>query len=708
MADKDIKIIIQTLLESDKFKKGIQSMNTQAKNSTKIMGALKNALAGISVAFVAAKLIQGFKAAIKVGMEFEQAIANVSSVSGSAKMELESLAREAGKNTVFSARQAADAMYFLASAGLDAKDMAEVLNPTLNLAAAAQMDIASATDLVVNQLKTFRAEMKDAEKYTDIMAKTVSSSNTNMIQLGDALSYAGSIAAQNGISFEDLNAIIGTMADQGIKGARAGTQIRMALTRLIKPTSEAQAVLAKYGITQEQVNNLLNDPVELFKLLKPVTENAADATALFGVRQQNVIGIIKNGIPQLEALRVKIDDAGGAAKNMADVQINTLEGQLKLLKSAFEEVILQLTGDSGFNTLLKDGVVILKNIVLGISSFLAGLQAFKNSVAGIRLMATGLLLVRTAVNALVASFGVFGRTVVGVGKNVFTTFKGIGKVLADVVAGDFTKAKEDASATLAELGQNTVKIVTGLKDPFINIKNDVVDFYNTWKNASNETIDENVIKNLEAMASNDALTDNLKKNTDERVKLTDKEMQARNSLANIYTDTLSGTADALSDFNATAKDKLKDILLATFSAIAGEIRARGIALIAASIFPPNPAGFAAGSGMILASGVIKGIGNTIVGSFKDGTERTRAGLAMIHDDERILPASMNVPGVSNEAFAAAAMQGLGFGGSAGTSINNYTTSTSNDNTKKVYNFYGIRDISAARNQLLRSEGQGAF
>ena len=84
---------------------------------------------------------------------------------------------------------------------------------------------------------------------------------------------------------------------------------------------------------------------------------------------------------------------------------------------------------------------------------------------------------------------------------------------------------------------------------------------------------------------------------------------------------------------------------------------------------------------------------------------------MLHDNERIIPENLNVSGISNEDLMKAALAGMAmpnFGGGGDTINNNNTSTVSNDNTKKTYNFYGIRDISAARNQLLRTEGQGAF
>ncbi|NHZ84321.1 MAG: phage tail tape measure protein [Planctomycetia bacterium] len=312
--------------------------NKTEKTSSNINKSLKKIKAGwLAIAVGTTAVIAGFIKVIKVASNFEQSIANVASVSGGSRKELEKLARVAGKKTVFSATQASKALYLLASSGLDVKDMAKVLTPTLNLAAAAQIEIAEATDLLVGQLKIFQADMQDAEMFTDIMAKTVASANTDMRQLGSALSYVSPIATQLGMSFEDVNVLLAGMADKGIKAERAGTQLRGALSRLIDPTAKMKEVLDKNNISLVDLKNSLNDPIKLFELLKPVTDDAQDSLAIFGRRNLTVATLVKDSVPHLKDLRSEIENAGGAAKKMADIQLATLNSQMKLLKSAIEE-----------------------------------------------------------------------------------------------------------------------------------------------------------------------------------------------------------------------------------------------------------------------------------------------------------------------------------------------------------------------------------
>ena len=877
MADKDIKVIIETLLESKKFKAGLTAMNNDAKKSSTVMSGFKKILAGLSVAFVATKILAGFKEVIKVGKEFEQAIANVASVSGDSREELEKLAREAGVNTVYSARQAADAMYFLASAGLAAKDMSVVLTPTLNFAAASQMDLAKATDMVICQLKVFKADMKDAEKFTDIMATTVSSSNTDFNQLGNALSYSSSIASTLGISFKDLNAVLATMAEKGIKGGRAGTQLRMALTKLIDPTSQAQKVLEKYGITQLEINNLLDDPIELFKLLSPAMQDAQDATKILGVRQQDLIGIIKDGLPVLDSMKDKISNAGGAAQRMADVQIDTLGGSLKLLNSAWEEqaILISKKFEPALTSIVKGVTELIKpektldqvttDLVDITREYKQISDELANASANLTKEETRILKVRQATlkldiikhmnninnlydeqkkklpilneqlrltnesleetseaymksarvielaekrkargytltnkqqqlynDALLRSVplehGLHSLRTTGaklqvkIEKTTSSTVTAIDKLAfglanqlitkKDLLGVDkelIAKAEERAKTINIEtelLNENVASIENKNKK-MITLADEAYKTLNGKMKEQLATEKENYEKGLISLEVFEArkkaikaaygaeviaqVADLAKQAFDvtgqfmanEKIRLDQKheadlaafDKNSADELAILENKFAQGLITE-NEYN-TGKDKLskdrldlehKMAIESAKGAVAAAKLDKAAALfsIAAStamgimgIWGAPPYHSAGIPGKIVRTAIVGSLGIAQGGavlskplpqipSFRSGTESTKEGMAMLHDDERIIPKSQNIPGISNQAYSQAAMHGLGFGGGNNSSGANISSTSSTDNTKKIYNFYGIRDISAARNELLRSEGEGAF
>ncbi|MQB02300.1 MAG: phage tail tape measure protein, partial [Actinobacteria bacterium] len=120
---------------------------------------------------------------LKVAGDFQSSMNQVRAVTGAAGAEftqLEDLAKDLGRTTQFSASQAADAMYFLASAGFDTNEIMEALPGTLQLAAAAQMDLATAADLASNILSGFGLEATELGRVNDALVATFQNTNTNV------------------------------------------------------------------------------------------------------------------------------------------------------------------------------------------------------------------------------------------------------------------------------------------------------------------------------------------------------------------------------------------------------------------------------------------------------------------------------------------------------------------------------------------------
>ena len=457
---KTPKLVIPVEADIKKAAANLNSIkNTSQKSLTginKLLQKSKQNFLAVGAGIAAAAF--AFKKFIGVAGDFEQSIANVAAVSGGARKELSELARETGATTVFSAKEAADAMYFLASAGIAVTDMTFVLTPALNLASAAQIGVAEATDITINSLKIFGAEMEDAAKFTDIMAQTVRSANTDMPQLGEAIKVAGSTAKLAGVSFEDLNVLIAGMANQGIKGSEAGTKLRQSFARLLKPTAEAQKTLLKYNITQTDIANNIKEPIKLFKLLAPAMQNTADATEILGVRQLAVAGLIKNGIPDLIRLDKAMESAGGTAERMAKEQLDTLQGSLKLLQSAFQEVILSGAGEGGLLDIFKSIVNTLIDVV----------KAFQKVPGPLKAIVIGVGLLVPAFIALQAAMGPIGLAFVAIGAAMAVLLPQMVDFSSEsdnlkTITDELTKIQEDYQKVLEALRDPTKKLTASAK-----------------------------------------------------------------------------------------------------------------------------------------------------------------------------------------------------------------------------------------------------
>ena len=292
-------------------------------------------------------------AAVEVGMKFEASMSKVEALSGASGDSLERLtakAKEMGASTVFSASEAADAFSYMALAGWDAEQMLEGIEPVLNLAAAANMDLAEASDIVTDYLTAFGLKAEDAAHFSDAMAKAMSSSNTNVEQLGEAYKNCAATCATLGIEMEDATAVLATMANAGVKGSEAGTALNSILTRLATNTKGAADKLEEYGVkvydaqgNMNSLSSILNGLGNVWGTLSD-KEQAALAKSIAGVSHYSKFQTIMLGVSEAakeggmsfndyaESLR----NCEGAAEEMARVMQDNLQGDITILKSALE------------------------------------------------------------------------------------------------------------------------------------------------------------------------------------------------------------------------------------------------------------------------------------------------------------------------------------------------------------------------------------
>jgi TP901 family phage tail tape measure protein len=285
-------------------------------------------------------------AAVKVAADFEQQLTNAFSVTGSTseevKGQMEALAREMGATTVFAAKDAADAMYFMASAGWKADDMAVALEDTLKLAAATQSDLAFATDTVVATLNQFQMGAEDAGKVADIFANAISNSQATMDKLNTSMSYVGPIAKSLNYSLEDTTAALMALYNKGIDASMAGTGLRMSLAKLMDPSEKSAKAIHNLGLSLDDVNPATKSLAEIVGALESKAMTASDAIQIFGVRAgPTMLNLVATGTKGLADFRDNLDATGTAAQ-MAETQMDTLKGQWKLVTSALSEAAIQI------------------------------------------------------------------------------------------------------------------------------------------------------------------------------------------------------------------------------------------------------------------------------------------------------------------------------------------------------------------------------
>lgn len=309
-----------------------------------ITAITKGVAAGVTAAGTA--VAGATAAAVKVGSNFEAAMSSVASISGATGSDftaLETKAKQMGATTAFSATEAANAMEYMAMAGWKTTDMVSGIDGIMNLAAASGADLAQTSDIVTDGLTAFGMKASESGRFADVMAAASANANTNVEMMGETFKYVGAAAGAMGYSIEDMAVATGLMANAGIKGSQAGTALRSTITRLAKPTKEAQTAMDALGLTvtnsdgsMKSFGTIMGD---MRKGMQGMTEDqkAAYAAMLGGQEAMSGLLAIANASDEdFNKLTSAIQDSSGAAQEMAAIKLDNLQGDVTILKSGLE------------------------------------------------------------------------------------------------------------------------------------------------------------------------------------------------------------------------------------------------------------------------------------------------------------------------------------------------------------------------------------
>lgn len=321
-------------------------------SAAKVRSVTKMMVTAFAAVGVAAGVMAtvGLAKSIRTFEDYEQQVANAASVTGTmgqafedTKANIDDISKTLGATTVFSAQAAAEAMYDLASAGYDVSNMVSGdLKPILDLAAATQEDLTRTTEITTAILGQFQLGISDSQYVTDIFAKTIGSSKATLEKMGLSFKYVGPIARMFGNSVEGVSAALGVMYNNGLKGEQAGRSMRMAFTRLAKPTADVKRVIAELGLTLEDINPDAHTFNDILRTLEGAGIGSAQGLRLFGAEAATGMMSIINNLDVLKELETSLGDAGGAAEDMAEKQLDTLKGSSILLTSAIENLKIEI------------------------------------------------------------------------------------------------------------------------------------------------------------------------------------------------------------------------------------------------------------------------------------------------------------------------------------------------------------------------------
>lgn len=355
-------------LDKSQFDNGLTEAQTASQTlGQKIGGGLKTAAkVGAAALGAATAAATGFAAsAVSAGKDFDTSMSQVVATMGFSLEDLEDkeseaygvfqklrdFAQEQGATTAFSAKQAADALNYMALAGYDAETSISMLPNVLNLAAAGSLELATASDMVTDASSALGLSLPETEELIDKMAKAASKSNTSVGQLGDAILTVGGTAKNLAGGTTELATALGILADNGIKGAEGGTAIRNIILELSAPTDKAAEKMEELGLQVFDANGNM----------RPLSDTMRDLNGILGTMTQqdrtDVLNTIFNKVDlksvnamlgvsgnSLETIKKGIEDSGVEWSKYADKVYNA-EDKIDSFASSMNYA-LNVVGDS--------------------------------------------------------------------------------------------------------------------------------------------------------------------------------------------------------------------------------------------------------------------------------------------------------------------------------------------------------------------------
>lgn len=439
----------------------LNAVKSRYESGQKLAAGARNVgMAGVGVATSGLYAESRF---IAPGIGFDKQMSGTQAILGLDKKDeklaaIRQQARDIGATTAFSPGDVARTQTTLARSGYKADDVLAATGSTVNLSLAADVDIAEAADIITNMQSSFNLPTTEIQRVADVMTKGFTSSNTGLVELGEAMKYVGPIAVAAGASIEDTTAMLGIMADNGLKGSMAGTGASAIFNRLQAPMGKAVDAIAELGVkTRDSKGNML--PVE--GILKDINtsftknklgtaEKGEYLKVIFG--EEAMKGAIKlvaaAGNGSLANKRREIQNSTGTTELIAKIQTDNLDGDLKNLQSAWEDLQIEVfeKQDSALRQLTQSATEWLGTVATWtkanpeltktLFNVVTGALTIVGVLGGIGLVAWPVI---AGINGIIAAAGLLGTVFTVTGGAIATAIGAISlpvvAVVAAIVAG---------------------------------------------------------------------------------------------------------------------------------------------------------------------------------------------------------------------------------------------------------------------------------
>lgn len=400
-AENDIEKNNQALKQNEKYLQEAQnatdkcakSINEYGKETTTVITTTKEfgeslkegfgealaakglELAGEAISAIGDKAKEAAEYVVEVGSSFEAGMSEVEAISGATGSELETLenkAKSLGSSTKFSATEVASAMTNMSLAGWSVNQTLSGIDGVLQLAAASNMDLADASQIVTDNISTFNLEASQSTHLADMMAYAQANSSTTAAELGEAYKNCGANMNAAGQDIETTTSFLEALANNGLRSSEAGTSLAAIMRDLTSKMKDGKIAIGDTSVAVMDSNGNFRDATDILKDVESATDGMGDAqkqAALMATFTSDSIKglnmLLNTGADQVAGYEESLRNCSGAASDMADTMQDNLQGKLTELSSATEG--LGIAAYDYISGPLQDGVELLTDTVSGLT-----------------------------------------------------------------------------------------------------------------------------------------------------------------------------------------------------------------------------------------------------------------------------------------------------------------------------------------------------
>ena len=428
---------VEVTAETSKLQRNLTSAQAQLQNFGRTCTNVGKDLLMLSGA-MAAPLVMAARsfAGFDDSMRLVQAVTQATDADFKA---LTKTAQRLGRDTSYTAQQAADAMVSLGRMGFSPTEIQASIDAVLNLARSTGTELAEAGDIAANSMRIFGIEASQMSDVADVLTVTANSSAQTLIDLFEALKMGGPQAAAAGESIRETSAAIAVLANMGIKGSLAGTALRKSFSQFAKVKVQDQ--LRSVGVETVDANGNLRKMAEIMRDIAkamstmPTAEKLAFAEDIFDIRGSLAGLTLTANTDELDAMLAKLQDVEGVAADTAKKMDAGLGGAFRLLLSAVEGAMNAIA--DAMNSTLQPLVVKVTAVINAFTQWIEANQglvtAFAVTVAGAAGLAVVLIAIGVAAKGAAAGIAVVQTVIKG-----FTFLQGVAIAQGTALKTSFT------------------------------------------------------------------------------------------------------------------------------------------------------------------------------------------------------------------------------------------------------------------------------